>query len=164
MQIKCVISKQVMAMAIAAVMIWCSPVGAQTAPQPTTQATVTFGAIAGVPVTIVTALKDVAAKPFVLINIHGGGFQYDCCSLAESIPIASLLKAEVIAVRYRTAPEHPFPAGIDDVIAVHREVLKTHSPAQIAMYGTSSGAIMTGEVAMKLRTLACLSPPRWESF
>ena len=122
-------------------------------------ATVTPGTIAGVPVTIVTPLPEVPAKPFVLLNIHGGAYEYDCCSLSESIPFASLLKAEVIAVRYRLAPEHPFPAGIDDVIAVYREVLKSHSPAEIAIYGTSSGAVMTGEFAMKLKALGLPEPP-----
>ena len=122
-------------------------------------ADVAEGSMAGVPVTIVTPLKGVApASPFVLINIHGGAYEFDCCSLVESIPIASLMHAEVIAVRYRLAPEHPFPAGVDDVIAVYRQVLKDHQPGQIAVYGTSSGAVITGEVAMKLKMLGLPEP------
>ena len=121
-------------------------------------ATVTPGTIAGVPVTIVTPAVAVTSKPYVLINVHGGAYEYDCCSLNESIPIASLIKAEVVAVRYRLAPENPFPAGIDDVIAVYRELLKSHRPSEIAIYGTSSGAVMTGEVAMKLRAIGLPEP------
>ena len=122
-------------------------------------AQVAEGSIAGVPVTIVTPLKGVSpARPFVLINVHGGAYEFDCCSLVESIPIASLMQAEVIAVRYRLAPEHPFPAGVDDVIAVYRQVLKHHRPGEIAIYGTSSGAVMTGEVAMKLKMLGLPEP------
>jgi len=84
--------------------------------------------IANVPVTIVTPVDSKKpTHPFVLINVHGGAFRYDCCSLAESIPIASLMNAKVIAVRYRLAPEHPFPAAVDDVVAVYREVLRDHS-------------------------------------
>ena len=65
-------------------------------------AQVAEGSIAGVPVTIVTPLKGASTaspSPFVLINVHGGALKFDCCSLVESIPIASLMHAEVIAVR-----------------------------------------------------------------
>jgi monoterpene epsilon-lactone hydrolase len=122
-------------------------------------AQVAAGSIAGVPVTIVTPLKGITpSSPFVLINVHGGAYEFDCCSLVESIPIASLMHAKVIAVRYRLAPEHPFPAGVDDVIAVYRQVLKDHRPSEIAIYGTSSGAVMTGEVAVKLKMLGLPQP------
>ncbi|MEO7042703.1 MAG: alpha/beta hydrolase fold domain-containing protein [Gemmatimonadaceae bacterium] len=121
-------------------------------------ATVTPGSIAGVPVTVVTPRPGIRVKPYVLINIHGGAYEYDCCSLSESIPLASVMQAEVVAVLYRLAPEHPYPAGIDDVIAVYRELLKNHSPSEIAIYGTSSGAVMTGEVAMKRKTLGLPEP------
>jgi acetyl esterase/lipase len=115
-------------------------------------ARVAHGEMAGVPVTIV--IPPTAAgkrRDFVLIDVHGGAFETDCCSLVESIPLANLLGAEVIAVHYRMPPEHPFPAGIDDVIAVYRAVLKNHPPGAVAIYGTSSGAEMTGEIAMALK-------------
>jgi acetyl esterase/lipase len=57
----------------------------------------------------------------------------------------------VIAVLYRLAPENPYPAGLDDAIAVYKELLKTHNPKDIGIYGTSAGAILTSEVAVKLR-------------
>jgi monoterpene epsilon-lactone hydrolase len=122
-------------------------------------AQVAAGSIAGVPVTIVTPVKGVSpANPFVLISVHGGASEFDCCSPVESIPIASLMHVEVIAVRYRLAPEYPFPAGVDDVIAVYREVLKHHEPCEIAIYGTSAGAVMTAQVAVKLKMLGLPQP------
>ena len=63
-----------------------------------------------------------------------------------------------MAVLYRLAPENPFPAGIDDAIAVYKELLKTYKPSHIAIYGTSAGAIMTGEVAVKLKQLGLPMP------
>ena len=122
-------------------------------------ARVASGVIASVPVTIVTPTRaGPSVSPFILINVHGGALRFDCCSLAESIPIASLMNAEVIAVRYRLAPEHPFPAAIDDVVAVYREVLKSHLPSEVVIYGTSAGAVITGEVAMKLKVLGLPQP------
>lgn len=121
-------------------------------------ATVTPATIAGVPVTIVTPLPNVTTKPYVLINVHGGALMFDCCSLSESIPLASIMHVKVIAVLYRLAPEHPFPAGVDDVIAVYRQVLKDHAPSQVILYGTSAGAVITGEVAQKLKLLGLPEP------
>lgn len=113
--------------------------------------------IAEVPVRVVTPLTDLDPDR-VLINIHGGGFNSDSGSLTESIPIANLTKIKVVAVLYRLAPEHPFPAGLDDVVAVYKELLKTYKPAHIAVYGTSAGAILTAEFASDLRKLGLPEP------
>lgn len=122
-------------------------------------AKVADGLVAGVPVRIVTPLTaNPANKGFVLINVHGGAYEFDCCSLSESMPIANLLQTEVISVLYRLAQEHPFPAGVDDVVQVYRELLKNHASSEIAIYGTSSGAVTTGEVAMKLKLLDLPQP------
>ena len=89
----------------------------------------------------------------VLINLHGGGFNSDSGSFTESIPIANLTRIRVVSVLYRLAPEHPFPAAVDDAIAVYRELLKTYESQRIGIYGTSAGAILTAEVAVRLRQL-----------
>ncbi|HZZ38469.1 MAG TPA: alpha/beta hydrolase fold domain-containing protein [Acidobacteriaceae bacterium] len=108
--------------------------------------------LAGIPVRIITPVAGMDPDR-VLLNIHGGGFNSDSGSWTETIPMASLTRMKVVAVLYRLAPEHPFPAGLDDVVAVYKELLKTYKPAHIAIYGTSAGAILTGEVAVKLREL-----------
>ncbi|HWE49677.1 MAG TPA: alpha/beta hydrolase fold domain-containing protein, partial [Bryobacteraceae bacterium] len=59
-------------------------------------------------------------KNRILINLHGGGFVVDSGSLVESIPIASLTKTPVLTVYYRLATEAPFPAAVDDTIAVYK--------------------------------------------
>ncbi len=115
--------------------------------------------IAGVPVRVVDPIDATPMHPDrVLINLHGGGFNSDSGSFTESIPIANLTHTRVIAVLYRLAPEHPFPAAVDDVVAVYREVLKTYKPANIGVYGTSAGAILTGEVAVKFKQLGLPLP------
>ena len=123
---------------------------------PTQLADVTM---AGVPVRIVTpdGMPD-ANKDKVLLNLHGGGFNSDSGSYTESIPIASYTKIKVVAVLYRLAPEHPFPAAVDDSVAVYRELVKDYNPSHIVIYGTSAGAILTAEVAAKLKQLGLPEP------
>ncbi len=110
------------------------------------------GTIAGVPVRFVNPLTMAEEKrDRVLINLHGGGFNSDSGSLTETIPIANLTGIKVVAVLYRLAPEHPFPAALDDAVAVYKELLKTYKPSHIGIYGTSAGAILTAEVTVKLK-------------
>jgi len=115
--------------------------------------------IAGVPVRIVTpdGLPE-GNKDKVLLNLHGGGFNSDSGSYTESIPIASYSKIKVVAVLYRLSPEVKFPAAVDDSIAVYKELLKTYKPGHIVIYGTSAGAILTAEVAAKIRQLGLPMP------
>ena len=121
--------------------------------------TLANGMIAGVPVRTITPPAIPADKrDRVLVNIHGGGFQADWGSVAETIPIASLTQTKVIAVLYRLSPESKFPAAVDDTVAVYKELLKKYKPQNIALYGTSAGAILTGEVAVRLKQLG-LPPP-----
>ena len=121
--------------------------------------TVANDTMAGVPVRRVTPLHVPKANADkVLLDLHGGGFDSDSGSYTESIPIAHYARIPVVAALYRLAPEHPFPAAVDDAVAVYRELLKTHQPEQIAIYGTSAGAILTGEVAVKLKQLSLPEP------
>lgn len=107
---------------------------------------------AGVRTDIITPLAmPEANRNRVLINLHGGGFNSDSGSLIEGIPIANLAKIKVVSVYYRLAPENPFPAAVDDVVAVYKELLKTYRPGSIGIFGTSAGAILTAEVAVKLK-------------
>jgi epsilon-lactone hydrolase len=116
--------------------------------------------IAGIPVRIVTPIEPIPADKVdrVLINLHGGGFTTDSGSLTESIPIANLTHSKVVAVLYRLAPENPFPAAVDDSVAVYKELLKTYEPQHIVIYGASAGGILTGEVAVKIKMLGLPLP------
>ena len=110
--------------------------------------------IAGVPVRIVTPRTVPPDKQNrVLINLHGGGFNADWGSEIESIPVANLTQTKVVAILYSLAPEHPFPAAVNEVVAVYQELLKTYKPQNIGIYGTSAGAILTAEVAARFRQL-----------
>ncbi len=91
-----------------------------------------------------------ARRP-VLINLHGGGFVLGSGSLAEAIPIAAMTKIPVIAVDYRLAPEHPYPAAVDDVVAVYSDLLDRHEATDIGIFGSSAGGFLTGQSVMRLQ-------------
>jgi epsilon-lactone hydrolase len=121
--------------------------------------TLTNQTMAGVPVHVVVPEgMPKANEDKVLLNLHGGGFNSDSGSYTESIPIASYAKMKVVAVLYRLAPEYAFPAAVDDSIAVYKELLKTYKPEHIVIYGTSAGAILTGEVAVRIKQLGLPQP------
>jgi acetyl esterase/lipase len=115
--------------------------------------------MAGVPVRVITPLKVPGNKlDRVLINVHGGGFNADWGSMIETIPIANLTQTKIVAVLYGLAPDHPFPFAVDQTVAVYKELLKTYKPQNIGLYGTSAGAILTGQVAAKLRQMGLPLP------
>src|SRR5579863_7818381 len=115
--------------------------------------------IAGVRTDIITPLAmPEANRSRVLINLHGGGFNSDSGSLIEGVPISSLAKIKVVSVYYRLAPENPFPAAVEDVVSVYQELLKSYKPQSIGIFGTSAGAILTCEVAVRLKQLGLPLP------
>src|SRR5437660_5649167 len=115
--------------------------------------------IAGVRTDIISPLITPAENlKRVLINLHGGGFNSDSGSLIEGIPICNLAKIKVVSVYYRLAPENPFPAAADDVVAVYKELLKAYQPRNIGIFGTSAGAILTAEATARFTQLGLPMP------
>lgn len=82
----------------------------------------------------------------VLINLHGGGFSgcWPACAELESIPVAAMGRIRVLSLDYRQGPKYHFPAASEDVASVYRELLKTHRPQDIGIYGCSAGGMLTG--------------------
>ncbi|MFN3312400.1 MAG: alpha/beta fold hydrolase [Hyphomonas sp.] len=82
----------------------------------------------------------------MLINLHGGGFItcWPACAELESMPLAALGGFRVVAVDYRQAPEHKFPAASEDVAAVYSELLKEYPAENIGIFGCSAGGMLTG--------------------
>lgn len=108
--------------------------------------------VAGVPVRIFTPHDlDPRRKEQILVNVHGGGFVVDSGSLTENIPLAAMTRRKVIAVLYRLAPEHPFPAAVDDAVAVYGALLRTYKAGNMILYGTSAGAILSAQTIQALK-------------
>ncbi|HVP49770.1 MAG TPA: alpha/beta hydrolase fold domain-containing protein [Candidatus Bathyarchaeia archaeon] len=105
--------------------------------------------IAGVHVYVFMPTAGVAAKnkDRVLINLHGGGFSgcWPGCAELESRPMAGVGKYKVVSVDYREGPDNKFPAASEDVASVYMELLKTHKPENIGIYGCSAGGMLTAQ-------------------
>lgn len=89
---------------------------------------------------IVATPHDAGAERHVLY-LHGGGYVMGspeshatlCGRLARAIP------AVVTAIDYRLAPEHQYPAAIDDCVAAYRDLAARVDPSRIAIAGDSAG-------------------------
>ncbi len=106
-------------------------------------------------------LVPAAALPGVVLYVHGGGFV--SCSAATHRPIAAALarfsRRRVFNIDYRLAPEHPFPAAPDDVLAAYEWLLATGTPAgSIALAGDSAGGNLVLGLAQRLRDRGRPSP------
>ncbi len=104
-----------------------------------------------------------------LLYIHGGGFVAGRPANHRQLTwrLAAKTNAPVYAIDYRLAPEHPFPAALDDAVAAYRTLLdKGIAPARIAVGGDLAGGNLTLALALKLKelgmpqpaALVCLSP------
>jgi acetyl esterase len=100
-----------------------------------------------------------AAPPLpVLVYFHGGGFTMGDLDMADRS--CEVISAEghclVVSVDYRLAPEHPFPAGVEDCYAAvvwtaaHADGLDI-DPARVAVGGGSAGGALAAAVALMAR-------------
>lgn len=108
--------------------------------------------IANVPVEV---LSTRTKERRVVLHVHGGGFSIGSCESHRGMAaqLGEACRARVVLPEYRLAPEHPFPAGLDDLFAVYRAILRSGTPAeQIIVTGDSAGCSLA--VALVLRALA----------
>ncbi len=109
--------------------------------------------IAGVPVRWVRPVGS--SSPMVVLSVHGGGFHVggpeSHRDLAAHVALAS--GARVLIIDYRLAPEHVFPAALDDVIAVYRTLLEQGArPEELSLLGDSSGGGLGLSALLQLKS------------
>jgi epsilon-lactone hydrolase len=102
--------------------------------------TVTTAALGGVPTAEVTV--DGIEPRHVVLYFHGGVYVLGDASQAAGLAaqVGRRTQAKVISVDYRLAPEHPYPAAVDDALAAYDALLQGGTaPADIAFAGESAG-------------------------
>lgn len=89
----------------------------------------------------------------VLLHLHGGGYVLNPgeAGTLEAVYMAGFGGINVVSVDYRMPPDFPYPAALDDALAVYRELLKTYPPEKIGVFGTSTGGGMTLALVLRAR-------------
>jgi len=95
-----------------------------------------------------------AAGARVVLYLHGGGYSLGSARSHRSLGkrIAYAARARVVLPDYRLAPEHVFPAALDDAVAAYRALLEAGAPCErIAVAGESAGAGLALALLVSLR-------------
>jgi len=95
-----------------------------------------------------------------ILYAHGGGYVMGGGELAVKMAqsFAAQVRTKVCVVDYRMPPDHPYPAAVDDMLAVYRELLTQHVPGKMAFIGTSAGAGLAAASILRLRDLGLPLP------
>jgi epsilon-lactone hydrolase len=117
-------------------------------PLPVPGARIRPGEMGGIPGEWVEGHGD---APAMLFYLHGGGFI--ACSPRTHRPITAAFAAwgfRVFAPDYRLAPEHPFPAAVEDAVASWR-ALRASAPGRMVVAGDSAGGTLALALMLALR-------------
>jgi|AP95_1055475.scaffolds.fasta_scaffold02556_1 acetyl esterase/lipase len=114
-------------------------------------------------VTVYSVTPDTIApehKDHLFLHVHGGGYVIlgGDAAPSEAATIAASSGIRSISVDYRMPPAAPFPAAVDDTIAVYREILKTTPANKIAIGGTSAGGGLSFAAVHKMKELGLPLP------
>jgi len=125
------------------------------------------GTLGGVPA---EWLRPGAGEPArVILFLHGGAYTQGSLGTHRELfgRLCLAAGARGVALDYRLAPEHPFPAAVDDAVAAYRALLAEGvAPTSLALVGDSSGGGLCLATLVRLRregsplpaAVACLSP------
>ncbi len=123
--------------------------------------TIADAEIAGVTVRTVTPADiDPANENRLFVHVHGGAYVLGAgeAGLPEAIVIAHWAKIPVVSIDYRMPPEHPFPAAIDDVVAVWRILLGDRPAKSMVLGGSSAGGGLTLVSTLRFMELGLETP------
>jgi acetyl esterase/lipase len=94
-----------------------------------------------------------ARRDRCVLFFHGGGYAFGSAPLYRDFMwrVGTAARASVFYFDYRLAPEHPFPAALDDAIGVYRWLATEFDPQRIAFVGDSAGGGLVLATMKKLR-------------
>jgi acetyl esterase/lipase len=96
----------------------------------------------------------------VVLYFHGGGYRMGSATAWRSFGshLASASGADVYVVDYRLAPEHPFPAAVDDALAAYRDLLEATDPSRLVVAGDSAGGGLAAALVLAARDAGLPAP------
>ena len=114
--------------------------------------TVDEATVAGVPTFVIHGpeVTDPDGMPLYLY-VHGGGLIMGAGEACRLMSSAAALAAGVptYAPDYRMPPDHPYPAALDDLIAVYRALLELRAPEQLFVGGASAGGNLAAALLLR---------------
>jgi monoterpene epsilon-lactone hydrolase len=89
----------------------------------------------------------------LLVHVHGGCYASFAgeSGTAEAIYMAGFGRFKIISVDYRTPPDHPYPAALDDAITVWKAAVKMADPRNMAIFGSSAGGALTLSMVLRAK-------------
>jgi epsilon-lactone hydrolase len=102
-----------------------------------------------------------AARDAVLLYLHGGGFVIGSLDSHRHLvsEAGRAAKALTLALDYRLAPEHPFPAAVEDAVAGYRFLLaRGHKPERVTIAGDSAGGGLVVSAMIAIRDAGLPQP------
>ena len=110
-------------------------------------------AIAGVRVYIVTPNDLPKDSRGIILEMHGGALVYgggETCKIMAH-RTATKLRRQIWTIDYRMPPGHPYPAGLDDCVAVYKALLQDRKPSEIIFSGNSAGGNLVAALTLRAR-------------
>jgi monoterpene epsilon-lactone hydrolase len=103
----------------------------------------------------VESVRAIAAPKRAVLHLHGGGFFMGSPASYRSraMRLSYRLDAEVFVPAYRLAPEHPYPAALDDALGAFRLVRQARPGSRLFVSGDSAGGGLALSLLIKLRDL-----------
>ena len=95
-----------------------------------------------------------------VLYLHGGGYVMGGPQTHRGLTsrLAKTAGASVVTIDYRLAPEHPFPAALDDAETAYRALLTRQPASSIVVAGDSAGGGLALALALRLKQLGLLQP------
>jgi epsilon-lactone hydrolase len=114
----------------------------------------------GVPVYVITPDGTAEGDRRVFLSVHGGGFIGGAGVSCRAMGIGDALQMGVRtwALDYRMPPDHPYPAPLDDCVAVYRSMLQDSRPEEIVVGGASAGGNLAAALLLRARDVGLPLP------
>jgi monoterpene epsilon-lactone hydrolase len=111
--------------------------------------------VGGVPVFVITpeGVDEEGGTRPIYLDIHGGSLLMGGGKACEVMARRSVAQVQMQtwSVDYRMPPDHPYPAALDDILAVYRGLLDVRAPEQIVVGGGSAGGNLAAALVLRAR-------------